>query len=87
MLVDIRKLPGTEITEVRFKLKDLKKEQDYEDLTSIAYAVTTAYCFEPMELASLEFEEFLKSLKPRTTYLIQAGLENSRPIFAYGAAN
>lgn len=85
MLVDIRKLPGGEITEVRFKLKDLKKQEDYDDLTSIAYAVTTVHCFEPMELAGDEFEKFLKSIKPRTTYAIQAGIVDGRPFFAYGA--
>jgi hypothetical protein len=84
MLVDIRKLPGSEITEVRFKLKDLKKKEDYDDLTSIAYAVTTVHCFEPMELASGKFENFLKSLKPRITYAIQAGIADGQPFFAYG---
>lgn len=84
MLVDILKIPGTQIAEIRFKLKDLKTEKDHDDLFSIACAVATSYCFEPMQLVGGEFELFLKSLKPRFTYAVHAGTKNGEPYFDYG---
>jgi hypothetical protein len=76
---------SSSITEIFFKLVDLKTEKDYDDLFQIASASASQYCFEASGLLSPEYEVFIRSLKPRISYVIQVGIDaNSDNFFAFG---
>jgi hypothetical protein len=80
-----KELGNSSITEIFFKLVDLKTEKDYDDLFQIASASASQYCFEASGLLSYEYDVFIKSLKPRISYVIQVGIDaNNDKFFAFG---
>jgi hypothetical protein len=80
-----KELGSSSITEIFFKLSDLKAEQDYDDLFRIASASASPYGFEASGLLSQEYEEFITSLKPRISYVIQVGVNaNFKKFVAFG---
>jgi hypothetical protein len=78
---------NSSITEIFFKLVDLKTEKDYDDLFRIASASASPYGFEASGLLSQQYEEFITTLKPRISYVIQVGVNsNSKNFVGFGKA-